>query len=64
MVRGRLSPTIDRFLARGFFEPFVVSLIGFTVVSLLGDVFERFDDLVRYGGFGLLGSSTSRSSCR
>ncbi|MFZ0890117.1 MAG: LptF/LptG family permease [Candidatus Binataceae bacterium] len=55
MVRGRLSPTIDRFLARGFFEPFVVSLIGFTAVSLLGDVFERFDDLVRYGGFGLLG---------
>jgi lipopolysaccharide export system permease protein len=50
-----LSPTIDRFLAAQFFGPFMVSLAAFTVAYLLGDMFDRFSDLIRYGGFGLLG---------
>jgi lipopolysaccharide export system permease protein len=50
-----LSPTIDRFLAGQFFGPFVVSLAAFTIAYLLGDMFDRFNDLIRYGGFGLLG---------
>jgi lipopolysaccharide export system permease protein len=55
MIRSRLSPTMDGFLMRRFFEPFLVSLAAFTAAYLLGDMFERFDDLVRYGGLGLLG---------
>jgi lipopolysaccharide export system permease protein len=54
-MRTRLSPTIDGFLARRFFEPFLVALAAFTATYLLGDIFERFDDLVHYGGLGLLG---------
>jgi lipopolysaccharide export system permease protein len=53
--RPRLSPTMDRFLAGQFFGPFLVCLGAFTVAYLIGDVFDRFSDLVRYGGFGLLG---------
>jgi lipopolysaccharide export system permease protein len=52
---ARLSPTIDRFLARRFFEPFLVCVAAFTASYLLGDIFERFDDLMHYGGLGLLG---------
>jgi lipopolysaccharide export system permease protein len=52
---NRLSPTIDSFLARRFFEPFLVCLAAFTASFLLGDIFDRFDDLVHYGGLGLLG---------
>lgn len=55
MLRRALSPTIDRFLAAQFFGPFMVSLAAFTVAYLLGDMFDRFRDLIHYGGFGLLG---------
>jgi lipopolysaccharide export system permease protein len=51
----RLSPTIDRFLARQFFGPFTACLAAFALSYLLGDIFERFDDLVHYGGLGLIG---------
>src|SRR5229473_4453311 len=50
-----LSPTVDRFLAGQFIGPFLVSLAAFTIAYLLGDMFDRFSDLIRYGGFGLLG---------
>src|SRR6202041_2751625 len=53
--RPRLSPTMDRFLAGQFFGPFLVCLGAFTIAYLLGDVFDRFNDLIHYGGFGLLG---------
>jgi lipopolysaccharide export system permease protein len=53
--RPRLSPTMDRFLAGQFFGPFLVCLGAFTVAYLIGDVFDRFNDLIHYGGFGLLG---------
>src|SRR5690242_1962166 len=49
------APTIDRFLAAVFFGPFALSLAVFTIAYLLGDMFDRFSDLIRYGGFGLLG---------
>jgi lipopolysaccharide export system permease protein len=49
------APTIDRFLAAVFLGPFAVSLAAFTIAYLLGDMFDRFSDLIRYGGFGLLG---------
>jgi lipopolysaccharide export system permease protein len=55
MLRRALSPTVDRFLAAQFFGPFLVSLATFTIAYLLGDMFDRFRDLIRYGGFGLLG---------
>jgi len=54
-LRPRLSPTLDRFLGGHFLGPFVVCLAAFTAAYLLGDIFDRFDDLMRYGGFGLLG---------
>jgi len=54
-IRPRLSPVIDRFIAGQFFGPFVVCLAAFTAAYLLGDMFDRFDDLIRYGGLGLLG---------
>jgi lipopolysaccharide export system permease protein len=54
--RPRLSPTMDRFLAGQFFGPFLVCLGAFTVAYLIGDVFDRFNDLIHYGGFGLLGA--------
>jgi len=54
-ARARLSPTMDRFLGGQFFGPFVVCLAGFTIAYLIGDVFDRFNDLIHYGGFGLLG---------
>ncbi len=53
--RPRLSPTIDRYLAMQFFGPFMVCLAAFTGAYLLGDIFDRFSDLVHYGGLGLLG---------
>ncbi len=53
--RQRLSPTMDRFLALQFFGPFLVCLGAFTIAYLIGDVFDRFKDLIRYGGFGLIG---------
>jgi lipopolysaccharide export system permease protein len=55
MLRRSLSPTVNRFLASQFFGPFLVSLAAFTIAYLLGDMFDRFNDLLRYGGFGLLG---------
>jgi lipopolysaccharide export system permease protein len=55
MHRRSLSPTINRFLAAQFFGPFLVSLVAFTIAYLLGDMFDRFRDLLRYGGFGLIG---------
>ncbi len=55
IFRARLSPTMDRFLATQFLGPFLVCLATFTVAYLLGDVFDRFNDLVHYGGLGLLG---------
>ena len=54
-LRPRLSPTLDRFLGRHFLGPFFVCLAAFTAAYLLGDIFDRFDELVHYGGFGLLG---------
>ncbi len=54
-LRPRLSPTMDRFLAAHFFGPFLVCLAAFTSAYLLGDIFDRFSDLVHYGGLGLLG---------
>ena len=54
-LRPRLSPTIDRFLGGHFLGPFFVCLAAFTAAYLLGDIFDRFDDLMHYGGFGLLG---------
>ncbi len=54
-LRPRLSPTLDRFLGGHFLGPFFVCLAAFTAAYLLGDIFDRFDDLMRYGGFGLLG---------
>lgn len=54
-LRPRLSPTMDRFLGGHFLGPFVVCLAAFTAAYLLGDLFDRFDDLMRYGGFGLIG---------
>jgi lipopolysaccharide export system permease protein len=55
MLHRPLAPTIDRFLAAQFLGPFLVSLAAFTIAYLLGDMFDRFSDLIRYGGFGLLG---------
>jgi lipopolysaccharide export system permease protein len=54
-LRPRLSPTMDRFLGAQFFGPFLVCLCAFTIAYLLGDVFDRFNDLIHYGGFGILG---------
>ncbi|HKV54342.1 MAG TPA: LPS export ABC transporter permease LptG [Candidatus Binataceae bacterium] len=54
-MRPRLSPTMDRFLAGQFIGPFMVCLAAFTIAYLLGDMFDRFNDLIHYGGFGLLG---------
>jgi lipopolysaccharide export system permease protein len=54
-ARPRLSPTMDRFLGGQFIGPFLVCLAAFTIAYLLGDVFDRFNDLIHYGGFGLLG---------
>lgn len=53
--RPRLSPTMDRFLAAQFFGPFLVCLGAFTFAYLVGDVFDRFKDMIHYGGFGLIG---------
>jgi lipopolysaccharide export system permease protein len=54
-MRARLSPTIDRFMAANFLGPFSVCLAAFTITYLIGDIFDRFDDLMHYGGFSLLG---------
>jgi lipopolysaccharide export system permease protein len=54
-ARPRLSPTMDHFLGAQFLGPFLVCLAGFTIAYLLGDMFDRFKDLIHYGGFGLLG---------
>jgi lipopolysaccharide export system permease protein len=54
-LHSRLSPTMDRFIAGQFFGPFLVCLGAFTVAYLIGDMFDRFNDLIHYGGFGLLG---------
>jgi len=54
-ARPRLSPTMDRFIGGQFLGPFLVCLGGFTIAYLLGDMFDRFKDLIHYGGFGLLG---------
>jgi lipopolysaccharide export system permease protein len=51
----RLSPTMDRFLAARFLQPFVLALTTFTGIYLLADAFDRFDDLMRFGGLGQLG---------
>jgi lipopolysaccharide export system permease protein len=54
-MRSRLSPTIDRFMAVNFIGPFFICLAAFTITYLIGDIFDRFDDLMHYGGFSLLG---------
>jgi lipopolysaccharide export system permease protein len=54
-TRPRLSPTVNRFIAGQFFRPFSFSLVAFTGIYLLVDIFDRFDDLMRYGGFNRLG---------
>jgi lipopolysaccharide export system permease protein len=53
--RPRLSPTVDRFLVMRFMEPFIFSLGAFTAVFMLGDFFDRFDELVQYQGLNWLG---------
>ncbi|HYA35909.1 MAG TPA: LPS export ABC transporter permease LptG [Candidatus Binataceae bacterium] len=53
--RSHLSPTVDRFVAVNFLGPFAVCVTGFTAAYLLGDIFDRFDDLLHYGGLGILG---------
>jgi lipopolysaccharide export system permease protein len=53
--RPRLSPTVDRFLVMRFMEPFVFSLGAFTAVYVLGDFFDRFDELVQYRGLNWIG---------
>lgn len=54
-VRARLSPTLDRFLGGQFFGPFLICLGAFTIAYLIGDMFDRFNDLIHYGGFSMLG---------
>jgi lipopolysaccharide export system permease protein len=54
-MKPRLSPTVDRFIAGQFFGPFLVCLAAFTACYLIGDVFDRFNDLLHYGGFGMVG---------
>src|SRR5439155_21831446 len=54
-LRPRLSPTVDRFLATRFLEPFFVCLAAFAGIYLITEVFERFDDLVQFGALGPLG---------
>ncbi len=54
-ARARLSPTLDRFLGTQFFGPFMICLGAFTIAYLIGDMFDRFNDLIHYGGFGVLG---------
>ena len=54
-TRPRLSPTVDRFLTGQFFGNFGFSLAAFTGIYLLVDIFDRFDDLMRYGGFNSVG---------
>jgi lipopolysaccharide export system permease protein len=46
---------MDRFLGGQFVGPFLVCLAAFTIAYLLGDMFDRFNDLIHYGGFGVLG---------
>ncbi len=53
--RPRLSPTVDRFLVMRFMEPFVFSLGAFTAIYVLGDFFDRFDELVQYQGLNWVG---------
>src|SRR5215475_12302758 len=54
-LRPRLSPVIDRFLGGSFLGPFLVCVAAFSAAYLLGDMFDRFNDLIKYGGLGLLG---------
>jgi len=54
-LRPRLSPVIDRFLGGSFLGPFLVCVAAFSAAYLLGDMFDRFNDLLKYGGIGLLG---------
>ena len=54
-LRPRLSPVMDRFLAGQFFGPFMVCTAAFSAAYLLGDMFDRFNDLLKYGGLGLIG---------
>jgi len=54
-MRTRLSHTMDHFLGAQFFGPFMICLTAFTIAYLVGDMFDRFNDLIHYGGFGLLG---------
>jgi lipopolysaccharide export system permease protein len=53
--RPRLSPTVDRFLVTRFMEPFVFSLGAFTAIYMLGDFFQRFDELIKYKSLGWIG---------
>jgi lipopolysaccharide export system permease protein len=46
---------MDRFLVMRFMEPFVFSLGAFSVIYLLGDFFQRFDELVHYKSLGWVG---------
>jgi len=46
---------MDRFLVMRFMEPFVFSLGAFSAVYVLGDFFDRFDELVQYEGLNWVG---------
>ncbi len=55
-ARPRLSPTLDRLLGGRFVQPFLISLAAFCGTYLIADVFDRFDDLIRYDGFSVVGA--------
>jgi lipopolysaccharide export system permease protein len=46
----RLSPTVDRFLARSFLSPFFFTLAAFVGVHILANAIDRFQEVVIKGG--------------
>lgn len=51
---AHLSPTVNRFLGRQFLGPLLVCLMALVLVYLTGDLFDRFEELIRHQGFGLI----------
>jgi len=49
-ISRRLSPTVDRFLARSFLGPFFFTLAAFVGVHVLANAIDRFQDVVIKGG--------------
>lgn len=46
--RRAYPPTIARHLQRAFLRTFVLALLGFVLISLLADFFDRFDTVLRH----------------